>query len=144
MDSNRVNSLKFTCFFLLNSKNWRNPLTLLSRRQKTILEAYHDLDERICSIESKCPGPRIASNDAWIKYLEAQKSHEEKDIVQMPIHLVENENIEELELNYDQQEHLEQDAFSVAKVRRVCIITDFHFSLSHFWQLKSVRKRSCS
>lgn len=86
-----------------------------------MIQAYRDLDDEICLIESKCPGPRIASNDAWIKMFEFRLSQLEKEVVQMPLHLIDNDNVEEIELNYDPQDHLNQDLLSVSKVRQVCI-----------------------
>lgn len=86
------------------------------------------MDEEICIVESKCPGPRIASNDAWVKILEFRMSQAEKEVVQMPLHLIDDDNVEEMELNYNPQDHINQDIVSVSKVRQVCIFYLYLFN----------------
>lgn len=88
---------------------------------KTILEAYQQFDEEICEREGMCPGPRLASADSWIKFLQSQKSLSDNEIVQLPLHMLDNENMEEEEQNYDTKDRLNKDIYSVSKVRQVCI-----------------------
>lgn len=38
---------------------------------ETILQAYQRMDEEICTIEQSCPGPRLATAEAWIDHLES-------------------------------------------------------------------------
>lgn len=88
---------------------------------RTVLEAYQQLDEEICRLEGMCPGPRLATMDTWIQYLETQRSMADRDVVQLPLHLLEGGNNEEGEIEYDKREHLNNDIHAITKVRQVCI-----------------------
>lgn len=87
--------------------------------QKPIIEVYRQLDEEIYLIEMKCPEARLHAIDEWIKLMESESIAAQREIIQMPLHLIDNENIEEVELSYDQQQRISEDYHSVAKVRQV-------------------------
>lgn len=92
---------------------------------RTILEVYQQFDEEICRLESVCPGPRLATMDTWVQYLETQRAFADKDVVQLPLHLLDDDEheIEEEELKYDKHERLHNDSYAITKVRqvRICI-----------------------
>lgn len=73
-----------------------------------------------------CPGPRLASTELWIAYLESQINRINQDVVQLPLHMLDNEE-NSVEINYDKNEALEKDIYSITKVRQVC--NDFCFNL---------------
>lgn len=85
------------------------------------MDAYHRLDEEICSLEGMCPGPRLASTELWISLLESQLSGLQNDIIQLPLHMIDNEE-NDIEMKYDKNDELEKDIYSVTKVRQVCNI----------------------
>ncbi|XP_037926558.1 uncharacterized protein LOC119661329 isoform X2 [Hermetia illucens] len=41
-------------------------------RHETITDAYQRLDKEICALEGRCPGPRLATAEAWIEHLQAK------------------------------------------------------------------------
>lgn len=98
-------------------------MSFLSPHQppRTILEAYQQLDEEICRLEGMCPGPRLATMDTWIQYLETQRTVADKDVVQMPLHLLDDDDNEEEEMKYNARERLNDDIYAITKVRQVCI-----------------------
>lgn len=96
-------------------------LSLPNQPPRTILEAYQQLDEEICRLEGMCPGPRLATMDTWIQYLETQRTVADKDFVQLPLHLLDDDDNEEEELKYNAQERLNDDIYAITKVRQVCI-----------------------
>lgn len=66
--------------------------------------------------------------DTWIQFLETQKTYTEKEVVQLPLHLLDENDTEEAELRYDKREHLNNDIQAITKVRQVCI---FFFLINH-------------
>lgn len=107
---------------------WKNSncvFYLFRQSPRTILEAYQQFDEEICHLESVCPGPRLATMDTWVQYLETQRAFADKDVVQLPLHLLDDDehDVEEEELKYDKQERLNNDVYAITKVRqvRICI-----------------------
>lgn len=94
----------------------------LQRPDQTVLDAYLRLDEEILKLEEQCPGPRLITIEAWIKYLESKESVSTNDIIQLPLHMLDEEFDEEQELTkYSRRTRLENDCESLAKVRQVCI-----------------------
>lgn len=85
------------------------------------MAAYQRLDEEICLLESTCPGSRLASTELWIAFLESQLNKMNDDIIQLPLHMIDNED-NNIEMKYDKSEELEKDIYSVTKVRQVCNI----------------------
>lgn len=94
---------------------------------RTILEAYQQLDEEICRLEGMCPGPRLATMDTWIQYLETQRTAADKDVVQLPLHLLADDDNEEEEMKYNGRERLNDDIHAITKVRQVCISLINHY-----------------
>lgn len=92
---------------------------------ETLLDAYLRLDKEICLLESLCPGPRLASTELWISLLESQLSRMSDDVIQLPLHMIDNEE-NNIEMKYDRNDELEKDVYSVAKVRQVCNIFKFN------------------
>lgn len=40
-----------------------------TQQTETISQAFQRLDEHICRLEGQCPGPRLATIEAWIEFL---------------------------------------------------------------------------
>lgn len=59
--------------------------------------------------------------DTWIQYLETQRTVADKDVVQMPLHLLDDDDNEEEEMKYNARERLNDDIYAITKVRQVCI-----------------------
>lgn len=97
---------------------------------RTILEAYQQFDEEICRLEGMCPATRLGTMDTWIQFLETQRTYSEKEVVQLPLHLLDENDTEEVEMRYDKREHLNHDIQAITKVRQVCI---FFFLINHFF-----------
>lgn len=98
---------------------------MIQKSNETILSAYQKFDESICRMESLCPGPRLATAEAWVEHLESMGT---KSIVEdMSESSILNETKDGLDedllnnsLNDDTTTNKEQN--DLAKVRRVCII----------------------
>lgn len=72
-------------------------------------------------MEEQCPGPRLVTIEAWIKYLETKQTVLSNDIIQLPLHMLDEDFDEEHELTkYSRRTRLENDVESLAKVRQVC------------------------
>lgn len=83
---------------------------------------YQSLDEEICKLEELCPGPRLTTIEAWIKYLESKQRISANDIIQLPLHMLDDEFSEEQdEAKYNRRTRLDSDVQSLAKVRQVCM-----------------------
>ena len=73
-------------------------------------------------MEEQCPGPRLITIEAWIKYLESKQNVLSNDIIQLPLHMLDEDFDEEQELTkYSRRTRLENDAESLTKVRQVCM-----------------------
>lgn len=80
------------------------------------------LDEEICRLEAECPGPKLITIEAWIKYLESKQEVLTNDIIQLPLHMLDDDFDEEHETTkYNRRTRLEKDNESLAKVRQVCM-----------------------
>lgn len=88
---------------------------------RTILETYQQFDEEICRLEGMCPGPRLSTIDIWTQFMERQRNLTDKDVIQLPLHLMDDDDNEIEEMKYDKQEHLNNDIYAITKVRQVCI-----------------------
>lgn len=90
-----------------------------------MLDAYQRLDEEICMLEGMCPGPRLATSESWITFLESQIYAAENNNQQMPMHMVNNhgdhEDAVEV-MNMNRKEYLEKEMLSISKVRQVYIV----------------------
>lgn len=87
-----------------------------------MLDTYLRLDEEIMKLEEQCPGPRLITIEAWIKYLESKQTVLSNDIIQLPLHMLDDDFDEEQELTkYSRRTRLENDVESLAKVRQVCM-----------------------
>lgn len=91
------------------------------------------LDEEIYELEKLCPGPRLSTVEAWIKYLESKQTLSNNDIIQLPLHMLDEEYNEEDEVaKYSKMNRLENDIESLTKVRQVCmgsmLFVSFSFS----------------
>lgn len=85
------------------------------------MERYIKLDEEICKLEELCVGPRLVTIEAWIKYMESKQSILSNDIIQLPLHMLDDEFNEEQEASkYSRRARLENDVDSLSKVRQVC------------------------
>lgn len=89
---------------------------------ETILDAYQRLDKEICSLEGMCPGPRLATAESWITFLESQTIAAEND-TQVPVHMVNNTDGDDTMdvMRSNRQDYIEKEKMSIAKVRQVCI-----------------------
>lgn len=95
-----------------------------------ILETYLRLDEEIYQLEKLCPGSRLSTIEAWIKYLESKQNVSTNDVIQLPLHMLDEEYNEEHEVaKYSRGTRLENDIESLAKVRQVCMALVFWFVL---------------
>lgn len=93
-----------------------------------MLEAYQRLDEEICVLEGMCPGPRLATSESWITFLESQTITAENDAHQIPLHMLNYaENDDDNGLKFDRDSYLEKEKLSINKVRQVC--TPLHCTL---------------
>lgn len=100
--------------FFLSSK--------LQPRDQTVLEAYLKLDDEISRLEEHCPGPRLITIEAWIKYLESKQTILTNDVVQLPLHMLDEDFDEEQEMaKYTRRTRLKTDVESLTKVRQVCM-----------------------
>lgn len=103
--------------------------------RQTILATYQQFDEEICRLESLCPGPRLTTMDTWIQYLETQRSLNDRAVVQLPLHLLDNEMDDDNDNDgvdarqFDRRERVNDDIHAVTKVRQVCI-SPFHCSIA--------------
>lgn len=72
--------------------------------------------------------------ETWIQYLETQRTVANKDVVQLPLHLLDDDDNEEEEMKYNGRERLNDDIHAITKVRQVCIslINYYYCSLFHF------------
>lgn len=60
--------------------------------------------------------------EAWIKYLESKQLVLSNDIVQLPLHMLDEDFDEEEEFaQYGRRARLENDVESLSKVRQVCM-----------------------
>lgn len=74
-------------------------------------------------MEDACVGPRLVTAEAWIKYLESRQHISPNDIIQLPLHMLDDEFIDEhSDEKYSRRARLKSDIDSFAKVRQVCII----------------------
>lgn len=80
------------------------------------------MDEEICVLEGLCPGPRLATSESWITFLESQTIAAENDAQQIPLHMLNYaENDESLSgMKFSRDTHLEKEKLSINKVRQVC------------------------
>lgn len=95
------------------------------------------LDEEIYELEKLCPGPRLSTIEAWIKYIESKQTLSNNDVIQLPLHMLDEEYNEENEVaKYSRRTRLDNDIESLTKVRQVCMISmlfvSFSFSFSLF------------
>lgn len=92
-------------------------------RKPTILDAYLRIDDEILQLEEQCAGSRLVTIEAWIKYLESKQLVLTNDIIQLPLHMLDDdyEDEDEFETQYNRRTRLENDVESLAKVRQVCI-----------------------
>lgn len=112
-------------------RNWcmKNSENFLSSSQQTetISQAFQRLDEHICRLEGQCPGPRLATNEAWIDFLNgltAPAEPTERLLDDSTNSLIVNENrMLDVRETVDQKEHQ-----GVAKVREVGVISLPSFS----------------
>lgn len=73
-------------------------------------------------MEAQCPGPRLITIEAWIKYLESKQSVLTNDIIQLPLHMLDEDFDEEQKITkYSRRTRLENDVESLVKVRQVCM-----------------------
>lgn len=80
------------------------------------------LDEEIYELEKLCPGPRLSTVEAWIKYLESKQTLSNNDVIQLPLHMLDDEYNEEQDVaKYSKMTRLENDIESLNKVRQVCM-----------------------
>lgn len=80
------------------------------------------LDEEIYELEKLCPGPRLSTIEAWIKYLESKQTLSNNDIIQLPLHMLDEEYNEEQDVaKYSRRTRLDNDIESITKVRQVCM-----------------------
>ncbi|XP_031623101.1 uncharacterized protein LOC116340645 [Contarinia nasturtii] len=85
---------------------------------QTVFEAYIKLDEEVCKLEAECPGPKLITIEAWIKYLESKQEVLTNDIIQLPLHMLDDDFDEEQETaKYNRRTRLEKDNESELKVR---------------------------
>lgn len=88
----------------------------------TVYNAFLRLDEEILKLEEQCPGPRLVTIEAWIKYLESKQLVMQNDIIQLPLHMLDEDFDEEEEFaQYSRRARLENDVESLSKVRQVCM-----------------------
>lgn len=89
------------------------------------------LDEEINELEKLCPGPRLATVEAWIRYLESKQTLSNNDVIQMPLHMLDEEYNEEDDVaKYSRRTRSENDIESLTKVRQVCIVLMLFVSFS--------------
>lgn len=83
-------------------------------------------------MEELCPGPRLSTIEAWIKYLESKQNFSTNDIIQLPLHMLDEEFSEEQEAaKYNRHTRMENDIESLTKVRQVCMALYILFYFSH-------------
>lgn len=105
--------------FTLNT----NEIVVEKQQPDQVLDAYLRLDEEISNLEEQCPGARLITIEAWIKYLETKQSALTNDIIQLPLHMLDEDFDEEHELTkHNRRTRLENDVESLAKVRQVCML----------------------
>lgn len=98
------------------------PLIIPPPPQPTVFDAFLRIDEEILKLEEQCPGPRLVTIEAWIKYLESKQLVLSNDIIQLPLHMLDEDFDEEEEFaQYSRRARLENDVESVSKVRQVCM-----------------------
>lgn len=97
--------------------------------QQPILDAFLRINEEILKLEELCPGPRLVTIEAWIKYLEdKQQLVLTNDIVELPLHMLDEDFDEEEEFEkYSKRTRIENDVESLAKVRQVCMFCSLLF-----------------
>lgn len=88
------------------------------------MSAYQRLDESICRIESLCPGPRLATAEAWVEHLEGMGTKSIIDEMSEPSILNEaKDDLDEDMMNSSLQDTTNsKEQNDLAKVRRVCIL----------------------
>lgn len=90
--------------------------------ERSILDGFLRLDDEICNLEDACVGPRLVTIDAWIKYLESKRRISPNDVIQLPLHMLDDEFVDEHnDEKYSRRARLKADVDSFAKVRQVCI-----------------------
>lgn len=73
-------------------------------------------------MEEQTPGSRLITIDAWIKYLESKQTILTNDVVQLPLHMLDEDFDEEQEMaKYTRRTRLKTDVESLTKVRQVCM-----------------------
>lgn len=86
-----------------------------------------------------CPGPRLTTIEAWIKYLESKQNISSNDIIQLPLHMLDDEFSEEQdEIKYSRRSRLENDVQSLVKVRQVCM-----FDVLLVWLVREITQLNC-
>lgn len=104
----------------------------MQQLDRSLLDTFLGVDEEICSLEESCVGPRLITIEAWIKYLESKQNISPNDIIQLPLHMLDDEYAEnQSDEKYSRRARLKADVDSFAKVRQVCIII-FIMSLCMF------------
>jgi hypothetical protein len=88
------------------------------------LDAYQRLDEEICVLEAMCPGPRLATSESWITFLESQTIAAENDAQQIPLHMLNYADADDTlnGIKYNRDSYLEKEKLSINKVRQVCTV----------------------
>lgn len=109
-----------------------NRFIILQQLDRSQLDIFLRLDEEICGLEESCVGPRLITIEAWIKYLESKQNISPNDIIQLPLHMLDDEYIDDQsDEKYSRRARLKADVDSFAKVRQVCIIMVFHYVALH-------------
>lgn len=62
-----------------NIKELINIIPSFTQQTETISQAFQRLDEQICRLEGQCPGPRLATIEAWIEFLNGLTAPTEPD-----------------------------------------------------------------
>lgn len=100
------------------------PLIPQQERKPTILDAYEKIESEILQMEEQCAGARLVTIEAWIKYLESKQLVLTNDIIQLPLHMLDDDYDDEEEFaQYNRRTRLENDVESLAKVRQVCMFS---------------------
>lgn len=80
------------------------------------------MDEEICTLERACPGPRLATTEAWIDHLESYDSDpgNSDELLGGNVLPFDDDKIEQIEAN-SKDDQQQKDHDDVVKVRRVCL-----------------------